>query len=390
MTRRAALVAAALTALASLVSCGSDSGAELRFADGTAVELSGARRTALERRLAAELDARTEEGAALLDDDSVVIETTLRPDAQAAIDAAVLTVPDTGGRFRPAVLVSDTRTGAVVGLSATAESSGLDVLTTQRPSGSTLKLVVLLAAARLGITPETKIDGGLDCLFMTEDGPYDASTAAILYDGTLTDMTAASINCAFARIATLAGPELMAQVVADLGMEPKAELGARFAVGGNTVSGDELVRALAAVLSDGTVRPLFLVDRIVRQGTEVDLAPLAPGPPTVTEPERAQMLTSLAAVLERGTASASPLSGGRPAAGKTGTQPNNTDAWFVGGTPSLTAVVWLGNPVDPADSMSALPEFGLDPVRGARVAEVWRTILDELLAGTPIEPLPSA
>ena len=100
------------------------------------------------------------------------------------------------------------------------------------------------------------------------------------------------------------------------------------------------------------------------------------------------MLTSLVQVLERGTASSARLAGGRPAAGKTGTQTANTDAWFVGGTPSLVAVVWLGNPADPTDSMSALPEFGLDPVRGARVAEVWRLVVDDVLAGTPIEPIP--
>ena len=34
---------------------------------------------------------------------------------------------------------------------------------------------------------------------------------------------------------------------------------------------------------------------------------------------------------------------GRPAAGKTGTSSENTDAWFVGYTPDLLAVLWIGN-----------------------------------------------
>ncbi|MFQ9936586.1 MAG: penicillin-binding transpeptidase domain-containing protein [Phascolarctobacterium faecium] len=34
---------------------------------------------------------------------------------------------------------------------------------------------------------------------------------------------------------------------------------------------------------------------------------------------------------------------GRPAAGKTGTTDDYTDAWFVGFTPNLSAAVWIGD-----------------------------------------------
>ena len=33
-----------------------------------------------------------------------------------------------------------------------------------------------------------------------------------------------------------------------------------------------------------------------------------------------------------------------PAAGKTGTQQDNTNSWFVGATPQLTTAVWVGDP----------------------------------------------
>jgi penicillin-binding protein 1A len=49
----------------------------------------------------------------------------------------------------------------------------------------------------------------------------------------------------------------------------------------------------------------------------------------------------MSAVVQRGTASdARGL--GRPAAGKTGTTNDNTDAWFVGFTGRVLAAVWLG------------------------------------------------
>ncbi len=34
----------------------------------------------------------------------------------------------------------------------------------------------------------------------------------------------------------------------------------------------------------------------------------------------------------------------RPAFGKTGTQEDNTNAWFVGGTKQLSTAVWVGDP----------------------------------------------
>ena len=50
----------------------------------------------------------------------------------------------------------------------------------------------------------------------------------------------------------------------------------------------------------------------------------------------------LTGVIRRGTASAARALG-RPAAGKTGTTNDNTDAWFVGFTARVVAAVWLGH-----------------------------------------------
>jgi len=59
-------------------------------------------------------------------------------------------------------------------------------------------------------------------------------------------------------------------------------------------------------------------------------------------PDVARTMTAmLEEVIRFGTGiAAKPL--GRPAAGKTGTTQDYTDAWFVGYTPQLTAGVWVG------------------------------------------------
>ena len=49
----------------------------------------------------------------------------------------------------------------------------------------------------------------------------------------------------------------------------------------------------------------------------------------------------LQGVIAGGTGTAAQL--GRPAAGKTGTTSNYTNAWFVGYTPTLSTAVWMGN-----------------------------------------------
>ena len=46
-------------------------------------------------------------------------------------------------------------------------------------------------------------------------------------------------------------------------------------------------------------------------------------------------ISVLKGVLTKGTGRKGVLDGGRPAAGKTGTQSFNTNAWFVGATPQL-------------------------------------------------------
>ena len=71
----------------------------------------------------------------------------------------------------------------------------------------------------------------------------------------------------------------------------------------------------------------------------------------------------LKGVLTRGTGRKGRLDGDRPAAGKTGTQAFNTNAWFVGATPNYTTAVWVGDPKGQT-RMRNIPEFraqGVNP-----------------------------
>src|SRR5262249_21013874 len=66
----------------------------------------------------------------------------------------------------------------------------------------------------------------------------------------------------------------------------------------------------------------------------------ATGGRLIQEPIAFQLIDMMRAVVERGTAS-SAADLGRPAAGKTGTTNDNTDAWFVGFTGRVLGAVWI-------------------------------------------------
>ena len=76
---------------------------------------------------------------------------------------------------------------------------------------------------------------------------------------------------------------------------------------------------------------------------------------------------TLKGVLRIGTGRRYPLADGRPAAGKTGTQADNTNAWFVGFTPQLTTAVWVGDP-NGYTPMVGVPEFTGDDADACRAA----------------------
>ena len=73
----------------------------------------------------------------------------------------------------------------------------------------------------------------------------------------------------------------------------------------------------------------------------------------------------------------------RPAAGKTGTGQNFTNAWFVGYTPTLSAAVWMGHATDQRTPLLGIQ--GVPRVFGGTIpADTWRTFMSAALRGVPV------
>ena len=90
-------------------------------------------------------------------------------------------------------------------------------------------------------------------------------------------------------------------------------------------------------------------------------------------------------VITNGTGTRARLDGGRDAAGKTGTTDDHADAWFLGYTPQLATVVWMGDPAarTPMTDVGDIEVFG-----GTYPASIWKTFMDTELAGQPSLALP--
>jgi penicillin-binding protein 1A len=79
----------------------------------------------------------------------------------------------------------------------------------------------------------------------------------------------------------------------------------------------------------------------------------------------------LIANIQRGTGTRASI--GRPAAGKTGTTSDWTDAWFVGYTPNLSTAVWMG---DPDAQVPMTNVHGRRVTGGLFPAAMWRLFMN--------------
>jgi penicillin-binding protein 1B len=121
----------------------------------------------------------------------------------------------------------------------------------------------------------------------------------------------------------------------------------------------EVAEAYTLFTNDGSVRPLHALDRIV--SGERNLTPAQVKLKPVARPDTTFLVTNMMrSVLNEGTGASARAAGfAVDAAGKSGTTNDLRDAWFVGFTPDLLTVVWVGyddnEPLGLSGSQAALP-----------------------------------
>ncbi|HXV77515.1 MAG TPA: penicillin-binding transpeptidase domain-containing protein, partial [Candidatus Polarisedimenticolaceae bacterium] len=237
-----------------------------------------------------------------------------------------------------------------------------------RSPGSTFKPFVFLAGLeRASRDP----DFAFTAATVLDDSPLELRAGGKLWNPTNFDRTfrgsvtvrdalEQSINVPTVRAAVQVGLPEVVRVAHDCGITSDLAPVPALALGAGEVTPLELATAYATLANGGwRVRAHGLVTVLDRAGRLVERA--AQPEQRVIEPELAYLVTNLLeGVVERGTArSAAALGFTGTAAGKTGSSNELRDAWFVGYTPEVLALVWVGyddnRPVGLAGGAAALP-----------------------------------
>ena len=152
-----------------------------------------------------------------------------------------------------------------------------------------------------------------------------------------------SLNSATSRLAQEVGIRRVREIAHRLGIQSSLPAVPSLALGSAEVTPLEVAVAFSTV-ANGGVRPRPLAVRNVMDQSTRLLEKRDVRNEQVINPQLAYRMNELLkGVLDRGTGTtARRLGFTRPAAGKTGTTNDYKDAWFVGWTPDLLAVVWVG------------------------------------------------
>jgi penicillin-binding protein 1A len=200
---------------------------------------------------------------------------------------------------------------------------------------------------------------------------YTVHTAELTYQGTISVAAATTIsdNTVFAQLGVDLGMDRVDQTAHAMGITSPLYGYPSEAIGGLHigVSPLQMADAYATLASGGLHYPPTVISKVVfPDGSVVKLG--NPTPTRVFTPSEAYAATKvLESVVTSGTGTAANY--GCPAAGKTGTTSNYTDAWFVGYTPRYATAVWVGYPHDTAsmyDVNGLGPGFG-----GTLAAPIW-------------------
>jgi penicillin-binding protein 1A len=278
-----------------------------------------------------------------------------------------------------AMLAIDNPTGeikAMVGGYSFEDSKFNRATQAYRQVGSSFKVYVYADALEKGATPfDTILDAPMTVI--SGGQPYSPHNYDEKFEGniTLRRALAGSRNVPAVKLAEKVGISSVVDVTRRFGITTSLPPYLPLALGAADMKLSEHVSAFTVFPNDG----IRIDPHMIRRVTSYDGALLEEAHPEVHDvisPEVAHTMTAmLEEVIQFGTGiQAKAL--GRPAAGKTGTTQDYTDAWFIGFTPQVTAGVWVGFD----DKQISLGK----KETGAKAAlPIWLEFMQNALAGMP-------
>ncbi len=266
-----------------------------------------------------------------------------------------------------------------------------------RQPGSSFKPFVLAAALSRGFEPtkvykapstfqipDCKVTAQNKCTISNNEGGGGGSA-------TIASATAKSINTVYAQIVRDVGCKETAEMARNLGVTAAwysptfHTCSGTYALGVIDVSPLEMASSFGVFAARGEraapTPVLEVAERTVDGQRRVIEDNSAPERKRVLDQIVADAVNDiLAGVITGGTARAADI--GRPAAGKTGTSQNFSNAWFVGYTPTLSTSVWMGYSNNQKTPLRGIK--GVDKVFGGTIpARTWKKFMSQAVADVP-------
>jgi len=249
-------------------------------------------------------------------------------------------------KLQGAIVVMQPKTGyilAMVGGRDYAVSQFNRITQARRQPGSAFKPFVFLAsldtltpASILSNEPKTYTINGREW----RPDNYNAVPETRI---NMRDALSRSINQATVDLAMKIGLDPIVSTASAFGFSTPLKSYPSIALGAFEVVPLELARAYCAFAADGVLPHPLSLKKVVDEKGEI-LEQRHMSVQSVTSPGKTFLITSmLRSAVEEGTARSLRNMGIRfPAAGKTGTTNEFRDAWFVGYTPDIMALIWVG------------------------------------------------
>jgi penicillin-binding protein 1A len=290
------------------------------------------------------------------------VHTTIDPTLQAAAQQAIAANPTP--LAANALVSTDTQTGEILAMASSAsyDSSQFNLAAQGvRQPGSAFKPFVLTTAVDQGVDPDSTYYNGPSTITLDicdSSGLYCEAWDVSGGGGTMSlrQATANSINTIFAQLALDVGPENFAAMARRMGITSELQGYAAESIGGTAYccSVLEMSNAYATLATGGVHHDPTAISRVEFPNGDVDEPEDTDGRRVISDGVAYEVADVMKGTLEYGTAGGFGI--GCPAAGKTGTTEEQSDAWFVGFTPHVSTAVWTGHP----DERVPLPGYGAD------------------------------
>ena len=341
----------------------------------------------------------TEYGAATVRSGGLKVYTTIDPRFQRAARKAIKETLYDRDDPAAAVISINPKNGAIRAMTAVTPGNNKNQFNllsqARRQSGSTFKTFVLAAAVEKGINPATttylsapffyRPDPNGNC----EDGTWWCpETYGHDYTGwtSIERATLRSDNTVYAQLTLDVTPEAVAKMAQKLGVRSRLDVDGAYVpsigLGAMDVSPLDMASAYATLAAGGIYsEPMAIRKVVLPDGEDTNAGWGKPKRKRVISDGVASTVTKiLEENIDYGTGVGADY--GQPAAGKTGTTEEWSDAWFCGYTPRLGTTVWVGYP---KGKISMTSVHGIPVTGGSFPAQIWRLFMGSAIG--QLEPV---